>query len=328
MGDKVTRVKTEISEIQMAQAIIESWNELFENVPNKSQVSLILAQNALETGHRKSMWNNNVGNITTDGKGQFDYFDDITTDEQVKPGTWKKMNLKYRAYPTLKDGMLDYLRFLSKKGGRYSAAWTNIVNPDPIAFSKALKNSGYYTANEVPYTKTLNSLYNRFNKSKSYEQAKLKKEPIVTNNKIPNILDHYIQMVSAAENISIKKIYKNTLPNHNILIQIKANNYNTAIEFSRVLCTALDEDLLSTSYPHTDGNLVEIECNIAGPDEACFQAVQQMSEAVADVFKEATIKLGGLTVKTNCIMDEKSFFQPISYKTAENNYRKFILKFI
>ena len=53
-----------------------------------------------------------------------------------------------------------------------------------------------------------------------------------------------------------------------------------------------------------------------------------MSQAVAETFKDATIKLGGLNIKTNCIMNKKSFYQPISHKTAETNYRKFLLKFI
>ena len=68
MGNRVQRVKTEVSEDQMAQAIIDAWKKLFGNPPAKEQVSMILAQNALETANRKSMWNNNVGNITTDGK--------------------------------------------------------------------------------------------------------------------------------------------------------------------------------------------------------------------------------------------------------------------
>src|SRR5574339_270958 len=168
-GKRVERVRTPVSESQMADAIIRVWRTKFGSNPSKEQVAMVLAQNDLETGHRKSMWNFNVGNITTDGKGGFDYFDDLTTDEQISPGVWKKMNLKYRAYPDLDGGVKDYINLLS--GGRYTKAWQHILNPDPASFSKALKEAGYYTANEAPYTKNLVSLFAKNNKSNSYDLA-------------------------------------------------------------------------------------------------------------------------------------------------------------
>src|ERR1700690_272250 len=121
MGQKVKRIKTEVSEPQMAQALINGWKFLFGNAPSKQQIGLLIAQNNLETGHRKSMWNFNVGNITTDGNGPFNYYDDLTTDEQVTPGVWKKKNLKYRSYNSLDDGVKDYLKLLS--GQKYSEVW-------------------------------------------------------------------------------------------------------------------------------------------------------------------------------------------------------------
>ena len=350
MGNRVARVKTDVSEAQMAQGIIDAWRQLFNHIPTKQQISLVLAQNHFETGGRAAMWNFNVGNITTDGKDDNNYFDDLTTNEQDAPGVWKKHNLKYRAYGTLKDGCVDYLKFLSQSS-RYKAAWNHIKHPDPVAFSKSLKDAGYYTGDEKSYTARVSSLFSKYNKSNGYEQAlsgKVKRpsaigktnpfnvatteqapsqQPVAVNTQLNSVLDRFIQMISSAD-ISLKKLYKTALPNHNIIIEIKAGDYTTAVEFSRILCTALDEDLLSSSYPHTDGDLVEIECSIAGPEKECFQAVQQMSQAVAETFKDATIKLGGLKIKTNCIMNKKSFYQPISHKTAETNYRKFLLKFI
>lgn len=341
MGERVERVQTYVTEPQMAQAIIEAWRELFGAEPSKEQVTMVLAQNALETGNRKSMWNFNVGNITTDGKGQFDYYDDLTTDEQIKPGVWKKMNLKYRAYQSLRDGMIDYLKLLS--GGHYASAWQHILHPDPVAFSKALKAGGYYTADESKYTKALTGLYSQISKSDSYEKAQegnvgqtpsmvamRRRAPSAPSGGLEAILNNYIEKILAAasSDVSLKKIYKQSLPNHNILIQITAPDHTSAIEFSRVLCTALDEDLLSSSYPHTDGHLVEVECSIAGPQKECFAAVQQMTQAVAETFKDATSKIGGIVVKNKCIMDKKSSYQPISPRTADTNYRKFLLKFV
>lgn len=167
-------------------------------------------------------------------------------------------------------------------------------------------------------------------KTTGYQPGKnITPQNISTDNSVNNVLEKYIQMISSANNqISIKKIYKKALSTHNILIEINSDNYNTSIEFSRILCAALDEELLSNSYPHTDGHLVEVECSIAGPAKECFEAVKQMTEVIADTFKDAIIKIGNINIQTKCIMNKKSYYQPISAKMAENNYRKFLLKFI
>lgn len=145
---------------------------------------------------------------------------------------------------------------------------------------------------------------------------------------LEGILDKYVHMLSAASGTSLKRMYKKALPSHDILIKVTAPDYTSAIEFSRVLCAALDEELLTTTYPHTDGQDVEVECNISGPEKECFAAVQQMSVALAEVFRDATAKIGGIAVKTNCVINKKSSYQPISLKTAGTHYRKFLLKFI
>lgn len=373
MGNKVNRFKTEISEPQMAQAILEGWRDMFGTTPSKQQVALVLAQNALETGHRKSMWNFNVGNITTDGKGQYDYFNDLRTNEQTSPGVWKSMNLKYRAYPSLKDGVKDYLKLLS--GKHYSNAWEHIINPDPVAFSKALKHSGYYTADEAPYTKNLAGLYSQFSKSKGYDEAiagrvKLpegtpmtadkddilqkylarikgkendvytqldnKPLPVATAPQAPatsittdltTMLNSFVQQIAASER-SNKKLYKQFLPTNHLVIKIASKNFTDAIEFSRVLCTALDEELLARAFTHTDGHDVEVGCAISGPAEECFEAVKQLTNSMKEAFCSATSKIGGIEIKSDFITNKKSSYQQISFKTASIHYRKFLLKFI
>src|SRR5271155_3564381 len=229
MGNRVQRVKTDVSEPQMASAIIDGWQQLFGDKPAKEQVALILSQNSLETGNRKAMWNYNVGNLTTDGKGPQDFFDDLATDEQTAPGVWKKMNLKYRAYPSLVDGVIDYLKLLSSQ--HYSSAWQHIINPDPEAFSKALHAGGYYTANEAPYTKSLKSLFNQTSNSNSYELAMSGQVAAPTGtpaappaNDVMSILNHYLQMVAASDR-SYKGLYKKYLPNNQLLIRVYANTY-------------------------------------------------------------------------------------------------------
>lgn len=328
MGNRVKRVRTEVSESQMISAISEAWNELLHTSPSKEQISLVLAQNSLETGNRKSMWNFNVGNITTDGKGQYDYFDDLTTDEQIKPGVWEKRNLKYRAYASLKDGAKDYLGLLS--GKHYSNAWKHIMEPNPVAFSKALKQSGYYTANEDRYTKALNSLYNQYSKSKAHGTVinmPTTMQPSKKIDSVESILTKYLNMVAASDT-SYKKIYKKALPHNKILIKINSNDNINSIEFARILTSALDVELSADSTVFTDGNNVEVECDIHGPKESCFDAVAQLSNVVAETFKMATYKLGGINIKVNCFMNKKSSYDQLNVKMAEINYRKFLLKII
>jgi len=327
MGNRVKRVRTDISESEMNAAIISAWEKLFHETPTKEQVSLIMAQNSLETGHRKNMWNFNVGNITTDGKGSYNFFDDLTTDEQISPGHWQKANLKYRAYPTLEAGVLDYLLFLSKNK-RYGKAWEHIVNPNPEEYSKALKSAGYYTADEKPYTKSLVGLYNKYNKNKSQDKGSEinKVEPANDTEKIIDLVDEQLKQIAASFNN--KKLYEKHLTSNNILIKINSQDYESELEFARILCSALDEELSAESYTHTNGVDVEVECKIYGPSNVCFAATKQLTESVVEAFHDATKKIELLPVKPKFFMNKKSSYEAISWKNADINYRKFLFKFI
>ncbi len=341
MGKQVPKTNTPVSDEQMAQAIVNVWQRLFGTAPSKEQVYMVMAQNAIETGYnRASMHNYNVGNIIVGGSDH-DYFtagDWMYTDKSET--TKKTITQHFRAYDSLEDGVEDYLKLLSGSK-RYAEAWKHIKDPDIRSYSQALHDAGYYGAKVEDYTKGLLSQFSRFNKGNSYSAAlsNMKESPDsmvaqrdtgATPSSMDEVLEKYLAQlgIAASSNISLKKLYKEALPNNNILIQITASDHTNAVEFSRVLCAALDEDLLSTSYPHTDGHLVEVECFIAGPPKECFEAVKQMAEAVGEAFKDATAKIGGVTVKSNVIMDKKSSYQPISPKTADTNYRKFLLKFI
>ncbi len=339
MGKQVPKTNTPVSDAQMAQAIINVWHRLFGTDPSKEQVYMVMAQNAIETGgKRESMHNYNVGNIIVGGSDH-DYFlggDWMYTD---KAETQKKtITQKFRAYNSLEEGVEDYLKLLSASK-RYAPAWEHIMHPDIQAYSKALHDAGYYGAKEEVYTKGLMAQFNRFNKGDSYSAGLSGKETspsmVATRDTgspmhgLDDFLNQFLEKFQiAATDYNLKKLYKHALPNNDLLIQISAPDYSSAVEFSRILCTALDEELLSTSFQYTDGHLVEIECSIPGPSKECFGAVKQMTEVIAETFRDATAKIGGITVNSNVIMNKKSSYQPISPKTADTNYRKFLLKFI
>ena len=341
MGKQVPKTNTPVPDAQMAAAIMSVWQRMFGTPPTKEQVYMIMAQTAIETGAgRSAMHNYNIGNIIAGTSGH-DYFlgGDWMYEDKAETKK-KKIVQRFRAYNSLEEGVTDYLNLLSKSK-RYASSWQHILHPDVRAYSKALRQAGYYGAKEEDYTKGLLAHVNKLNKGDSYNTALsgkvqpssgaqpsmvAQKTPQQSPQQAPPGLENMLEQILRAA--SLKSVYKKALPTHDILIQIAAPDYTSAIEFSRVLCTALDEDLLSTSYPHTDGSLVEVECSISGPAKECFDAVKQMAEAVAETFKDATVKIGAIDIKTNCIMDKKSYYQPISPRTADTNYRKFLLKFI
>ncbi len=256
MGNRVERVLTPVSETEMTSGIISAWQQLFGSPPAREQVALILAQNALETGHRKTMHNYNIGNITTDGKS-YDYILSGDTD-----GKGNAITQKFRAYNSLADGLKDYIKFLSEKP-RYAQAWQHILNPNPQSYSKALKDAGYYTAPESGYTRNLVSLFDKFIKSKSYDesqaaaaaaaasQASNPSQPLnpaqtgqpaqagqpsqkaekpedinishddmykSATEKLDDVLSGYLKNISASN----KKYYKKYLPNNTFNIQVKS----------------------------------------------------------------------------------------------------------
>lgn len=336
-AQKVKRISTPVSSTEMSGALIKAWKNLFDTTPTKEQLAVVMAQNNLETGHRKSMYNFNVGNITTDGFSGIPYFDDLETNEQIKPGIWEKANLKYRAYPNLDAGVLDYLKFIKRR-----PAFKYVLSGDPGSFSKSLKMSGYYTGNEEPYTKSLIGLHNQYLKSKDYERALSgakdsvptaeiiqfkKKDKNMGNKSLSGILDSYLKMIAASEKQN-KKLYRKYLSNNDIVIKINASEYANAVEFSRILCSALDEELLARSYTHTDGTIVEIDCSIPGPSYECFEAVKELTSAVENAFKQATAKIGTINIDTQFVMNKKSSYQQIGFESASAQYRKFLLKFV
>lgn len=336
---RVERVRTPVSQEQLSNALIEAWRQLFSNEPTKEQILLILAHNAIETGHRQSMWNYNIGNITTGGKSS-DYFDGLKTKEQMSPGKWEEKYLKYKAYPSLLAGAIGYLKFLSTNK-RYGNAWKHILNPDPIAYSKELKKAKYYTVDEEPYTKSLKSAFDNLTKGKGNVKnikPKVKKDKIdvndelikkylftdmpTANNQIQSTLNEYLKQVSANN----KDLYNKYLDNNIFTIKILSHSMTNSIEFGRILCMAIEEELGGKGFIHSNGLGAEIECEVSGPETDCLNAVDQLAGAVASTFKKATIKMGGANIKYQ-VLNKSSSYDLISSKVASQNYTNFLNKF-
>lgn len=143
---------------------------------------------------------------------------------------------------------------------------------------------------------------------------------------IETMVDSLLQDIRASEK-NYKGLYKKFLPTHNLVIQVFANDQTDAIEFSRVLCAALDEELLSKSYIHEFNNNIEVQCSIQGPQKLCYDTIKQLTNSIASEFKIATFKIGGIDIKTNVVMNKISSYSGLTIKSALGNYRRFLLKF-
>lgn len=168
-------------------------------------------------------------------------------------------------------------------------------------------------------------------KSKKQDDKKIEfnKDTVKANkednmSEVYDLLNKFLHNVKASDN---GKLYKKYLPNNNILIHISSNNLTNSIEFSRILCSALNEELNAKAYPYTNGKDVEVECKINGPEKECNDAVKELSNLISDMFKQATIKIGGIKINQNIITNKTSSYIEINSKQAEENYKKFISKF-
>jgi len=142
---------------------------------------------------------------------------------------------------------------------------------------------------------------------------------------VMNVLNNLLKSIMS-ENNTHRKLCKNGLKSNNFVIEVFADDPVDAIEFSRVMCSALEEVLTATSFTHTDESFVEIDGAIAGPEKECIAAVGALSEAIEKAFKKATKKIGGVDIHTNVIFNKKSSLKRITITAAESNYRKFMLK--
>ncbi|MBK9496873.1 MAG: peptidoglycan-binding protein [Xanthomonadales bacterium] len=163
---KVEAVRTNATVDQVRKALSISWVALFGEHPSPESICVLLAQWALETGRGNSMWNYNLGNVKShqkDGDWCFFRCNEVINGKVV----WFEPDHPaccFRAYPTLQQGADAYMHELH---GRFAKAWPAVISGNPTEFSKRLKASKYYTADEGKYTSTLVSLYREFLRSVS-----------------------------------------------------------------------------------------------------------------------------------------------------------------
>lgn len=182
--------KTEVTTEHMALAFHAAYVRYFNSHPQDDTIRILLSHWALETGWGKSMWCYNVGNAkagpSRDPNKHWCYFrcneiisraraeQMVETDPKLVKITTYRSNGTcivwfepkhgwscFRAFDTLEDGVYDHLKLIVKK---FNKAWPFIYRGDPQGYSKALKEQGYYTADESSYTRTLVKVFHMFDK--------------------------------------------------------------------------------------------------------------------------------------------------------------------
>jgi hypothetical protein len=206
----VPATRTTYTPSQLVNGLVEGWFKLFKTIPKKESIGVLFAQNAIETGLSKSMWNNNIGNIK--------YISNPTDPPTVKycmlSNIWEIVNGKrvvfqpphpatwFRAFDTLADGVEYHLNFLKNK--RYKVAWSAVESGSVKDFAHLLKVQGYYTAPEADYVKGMNYYFNSYMKSKDYESAikSLQLYSVSNQNEASNNITSYTQTESVTQNQS------------------------------------------------------------------------------------------------------------------------------
>jgi len=142
---------------------------------------------------------------------------------------------------------------------------------------------------------------------------------------IDDIINQYLQQVLASEK-KCKNIYKKYLPNNQFVIKVNSKDFLDKIEFARILCAALNEELLAEAFTHTSNDNVEIDCRIKGPLTDCHQAIENIVDVVKYSFEYSTVKINA-KINTK-IVNGSTILPPLLLNAAQQYYRKFLLKFV
>lgn len=111
-------------------------------------LAALLAQSALETGHWKSMYHWNAGNITTSSRAFFR----LKERGEFTPH-------KYAVYSSPLEGAGALISLL---GRRYPLALAAMLDGNMERAAHELKRAGYYEAPEAAYAKGLRQLYDQY----------------------------------------------------------------------------------------------------------------------------------------------------------------------
>lgn len=161
---KVDRIRTPLTEIEIADALRVGHDRVLARPDDgeafERRMGVAWAQSMLELGRGRACWCNNFGNVTVPHDWIGDFYE-LTTDEQVRPGEWRPLALRYGAFAAPEDGAENYW-LLFVEGHRYAPCLSLFDAGDAIGAAHRLHDLGFYTANAEPYARAMNGLYNEW----------------------------------------------------------------------------------------------------------------------------------------------------------------------
>jgi hypothetical protein len=150
-AQSVLPARTPVSVGDLRAAIDRAYQRVTGNAASKTLLDNLTAQASLETGRGAQMYNYNFGGIKgASPTGQTAH----CLTHEVEGGKEITIRQGFRAYGSLDAGADDYVRVLRKNFG---AALGKAELADVGGFAHALKQAGYYTANESDYARALSA---------------------------------------------------------------------------------------------------------------------------------------------------------------------------
>ncbi len=216
LSDKLTPVQSQ----EMLYAFAFSWKQLFGDIPKKESLILLMAHTSLECGvGYKFTHNYNFGNIKSSKNDgcDFQYYKcnelvpmsqaknmvvsaeadggvaKITGVQGDKAWIWFYPKNKYccfKAFETLNEGAIFFLKFLKNRYKPQTGIWNAVVAGNPSLYSHLLRQNYYYTADEGIYTKSVVRLFEQF-KALQYDVDKIDPELTDTQKEKINSLIAY-----------------------------------------------------------------------------------------------------------------------------------------
>lgn len=158
--------------------------------PKVEVLALALAKSALETGHWKSIWNDNWGNVKASDKYEGMYTCIVLNEYLIRKGVRTLVwfapegelsgnpakggvlvepprpvppghpQTRMRAFANRYDGVDQYVKFV--ENGNYKKAWAALLTGNAPLYIRELKAAKYFTADESEYLKAVASLQKKF----------------------------------------------------------------------------------------------------------------------------------------------------------------------
>jgi mannosyl-glycoprotein endo-beta-N-acetylglucosaminidase len=152
----VAAVRTPLTPDQASALIAGALERQTGEPPSKETVAILTAQWAHETGRGASMFNYNFAGIKGSSPAG------LSVMQRTREGygaTERTITDNFRAYRTAQDGADDYVALLQR---RFPAALDAAKAGDPAGCVRALKQSGYFTGDEVAYTRSVTQMAREF----------------------------------------------------------------------------------------------------------------------------------------------------------------------